>query len=162
MAAGSTYTPIATTTLGSAASSVTFSSISGSYTDLRLIINTKNTTSTTDTKLQFNGDTSQNYAYLQLYGDGSSAGSNYATSSTFGQVGYFSTNWSVSTTDIMNYANTTTYKPFLCRWNDSTGYAALATTTWRSTSAITSMTISTGANNFDTGSTFTLYGITAA
>ena len=106
MPAGSTYSTIATTTLGSAQSSVTFSSISGSYTDLRLIINTKNTTSTTDTKLQFNGDTNQNYAYLQLFGDGSSAASNYATSTTFGQVGYFSTNWSVSTTDIMNYANT--------------------------------------------------------
>ena len=42
MAAGSTYTPIATTTLGSAQADVTFSSISGSYTDLVLIIGGKN------------------------------------------------------------------------------------------------------------------------
>jgi hypothetical protein len=34
----STYTPIATTTLGSAAASYTFSSISGTYTDLVLRI----------------------------------------------------------------------------------------------------------------------------
>jgi hypothetical protein len=34
MAAGNTYTPLATQTLGSAAASVTFSSISGAYTDL--------------------------------------------------------------------------------------------------------------------------------
>ena len=32
-----TYEPIATTTLGSAASTITFSSISGSYTDLILV-----------------------------------------------------------------------------------------------------------------------------
>ena len=36
MAAGRTYEPIATTTLGSNATSVTFSNISGSYTDLVL------------------------------------------------------------------------------------------------------------------------------
>ena len=39
-----TYEPIATTTLGSAAASVTFSSISGSYTDLVLIVVPKATT----------------------------------------------------------------------------------------------------------------------
>ena len=40
MAAGATYEPIATNTLGSAAASVTFSGISGSYTDLILITST--------------------------------------------------------------------------------------------------------------------------
>jgi hypothetical protein len=34
-----TYEPIATTTLGTAAASVTFSSISGAYTDLVLVCN---------------------------------------------------------------------------------------------------------------------------
>ena len=33
-----TYEPIATTTLGSAAASITFSSIAGTYTDLRLVL----------------------------------------------------------------------------------------------------------------------------
>jgi hypothetical protein len=45
MAAGNTYTPLATQTLGSAAASVTFSSISGAYTDLVLVLNIKSTSS---------------------------------------------------------------------------------------------------------------------
>ena len=42
MPAGSTYTPITTTTLGSNQSAVTFNSFGG-YTDLRMILNFKNT-----------------------------------------------------------------------------------------------------------------------
>ena len=41
MAAGSTYTPLATNTLSSSSASITFSSISGSYTDLVLVMNRK-------------------------------------------------------------------------------------------------------------------------
>ena len=36
MAAGATYEPIATTTLGSAAADITFSSIASTWTDLRI------------------------------------------------------------------------------------------------------------------------------
>jgi hypothetical protein len=39
MAAGNTYEAIATQTLGSDAASVTFSSISGAYTDLIMVVN---------------------------------------------------------------------------------------------------------------------------
>jgi hypothetical protein len=66
-----TYTPIATTTLGTAAASVTFSSISGSYTDLVLII--AGVQSVADVPyIQFNSDTATNYSRTQLSGDGSS------------------------------------------------------------------------------------------
>jgi len=44
MPAGATYNCIATTTLGSAQSSVTFSSITGSYTDLVLVFSNVKTT----------------------------------------------------------------------------------------------------------------------
>ena len=67
MAAGSTYTPIATTTLGSAASSVTFSSISGSYTDLILITNPSSATTDQSIYVQFNADTGTNYSMSQHY-----------------------------------------------------------------------------------------------
>ena len=39
MAAGNTYVALATQTLGSATATVTFSSISGAYTDLVLVYN---------------------------------------------------------------------------------------------------------------------------
>jgi len=65
----STYTPIATQTLGSATGTVTFTSISGSYTDLVLVI-TGNTNNPTNPVLQFNGDTTTNYSHTYISGTG--------------------------------------------------------------------------------------------
>jgi hypothetical protein len=60
MAAGNTYEAIATQTLGSAAASVTFSSIPGTYTDLVLVVAMEHvTTGTENIVMQFNGDTGQ-------------------------------------------------------------------------------------------------------
>ena len=58
MAAGRTYTPIATTTLGSATNTLTFNSIPSTYTDLVIICNY----SQNGDMLQgrFNSDTSTN------------------------------------------------------------------------------------------------------
>ena len=53
-----TYTPIATTTLGSAQSSYTFSSISSAYTDLILIYNGTVTATGKDVRFYYNGDNS--------------------------------------------------------------------------------------------------------
>ena len=79
MAAGSTYTPIATQTLSSGQSSITFSSISSAYTDLVLIAAIKGT-STIYRQLTVNGDNGSNYSMTDLFGDGSSAGSGRQTS----------------------------------------------------------------------------------
>ena len=66
MAAGSTYTPIATTTLSSAQSSVTFSSL-GSYTDIILVYaGTGTSTDTQGIRFQVNGDTGTNYSNTTL------------------------------------------------------------------------------------------------
>jgi hypothetical protein len=63
----------------------------------------------------------------------------------------------------MNYSNTTTYKTIISR-GDNPGFLVIALANlWRSTSAINIITmVSETGNNFVTGSTFTLYGITAA
>lgn len=157
----STYEPIATQTLGSAASSVTFSSISGSYTDLVLVFNGTVTSSATSWGLQFNSDTGTNYSNTSLFGDGSSAGSNRATSQT-NTVGSFSgTDNSTNIVQIMNYSNATTYKTALSR-NNGGGYVSARVALWRNTAAITSVTAITASNQFASGSTFTLYGIKAA
>lgn len=162
----STYEPIATQTLGSTAANVTFSSIPSTYTDLVLIIAARNTTATYTATIRLNGDSGANYSSTQLYGDGSSAGSNRDTSRTSIDNIYAASSadaanvFSSTNVSIMNYNNATTYKTVLSRSNLSIQVAA-SVGLWRSTSAITSVGIFS-ATTFATGSTFTLYGIKAA
>lgn len=157
-----TYEPIATTTLGSAASSVTFSSISGSYTDLVLVINGTVTGGVAAT-LQFNGDTGSNYSQTNLYGDGSSAGSGRQSSITSAPAGSLGTTQSNTIIQIMNYSNTTTYKTVLSRGSNTTGFAIARVNLWRSTSAITSIVCAlTSSADYNSGTMLTLYGIKAA
>jgi hypothetical protein len=172
-----TYEPISTTTLSSAAASVTFSSISGSYTDLVLVMVAATThSSATFPYLRFNSDSATNYSVTELYGTGSAAGSARDSSTSRGWIGFdisISTTVgnNVSTINVMNYSNTTTNKTWLARSNradsalDYQGTNAIVGL-YRSTSAITSIELrnSRGGTdyNFASGSTFTLYGIKAA
>jgi len=166
MAAGSTYTPIATTTLGSATNLVSFTSISGSYTDLIFVFTGTNATSSNGMRVRVNGDTGSNYSFTQLYGNGSSAASARGTSETsssiFVEVG---ASQSTGIAHFQNYSNSTTYKTILSRGSAANTTADASVGLWRNTAAITSMEfrLTGGAtSNFATGSTFTLYGITAA
>jgi len=154
-----TYEPIATTTLGTSAASVTFSSIPGTYTDLILVVN-GTSTATNGNEMQFNGDTGNNYSFTLLYGNGSTATSSRNSNISFAYAGRTNTNQSVSITQIMNYANTTTYKTVLTRANSNGDIVMANVSTWRSTSAITSL-VYAGAT-FNSGTVFTLYGIKAA
>jgi hypothetical protein len=163
-----TYEPIATTTLGSATNSVTFSSISGSYTDLILITSTvgSGTASIPLIKVRFNGDTGSNYSYTRVYGYGtSSTGSDRSSSTTSMEINdpgnYFNTQITCIA-QIQNYSNSTTYKTMLARSGEQGNAVIAYANLWRSTSAVTSITIFTPAQNFNSGSTFTLYGIKAA
>jgi hypothetical protein len=165
MAAGNTYVAIAEQTLGSAAASVTFSSISGAYTDLVLVCNAAVTASTQEWNMRLNGDTATNYSSTYLTGNGTTASSQRESSQTkfFMQYyGYLSTGQSMNIIQLNNYSNTTTYKTLLSRagnvGNGLTGGAHL----WRSTSAITTILIYPTASTFISGSTFSLYGIAAA
>ena len=171
MPAGSTYEPIATTTLGSAAASVTFSSISGSYTDLVIIGNTGISNAGTTMIMRFNGDTGSNYSQTTLAGNGTTASSSRASNSTsanLNDTAAFNSSLEGNLVfSVMNYANTTTYKTTIGRFNrasanDYPGSAPFVCL-WRSTSAITSLVmLPADGSNIISGSTFTLYGITAA
>lgn len=154
-----TYDAIATTTLGSNQSSVTFSSISGSFTDLVLIAQ-GSTTANEGIGLRFNGDTGTNYSNTYMIGNGTTASSNRDSNDNIGYVGYFSTGQSNVIANIMNYSNTTTFKTALGRGNP-TNLVIARVALWRSTAAITSITVLPGSGNLVSGSTFTLYGIKA-
>ena len=163
MPAGSTYSTIATTTLGSAAASYTFSSIPSTYTDLVLIVN-GSMSAPQNIGVEFNGDSGGNYSFVRIYGDGSAAYSDGVNNTVFSYLGIMDAGQSSLVASIQNYANTTTFKTSLGRGNATTsGYVSTYVSTWRSTSAITSVKVlPAGANTLSSGTTLTLYGITAA
>jgi len=172
MPAGNTYTQIASTTLGSAASSVTFSSIAATYTDLVLVANVGSNDSAQVFSCRINSDTGTNYSITQLLGTGGGAGSTRDTSQTKMNIskgmGVGTTNASmVILSNFMNYSNATTYKTVLSRASEADAtYPGTAATVglWRSTSAITAIELSlnSGVATFNAGSTFNLYGIQSA
>ena len=170
MAAGATYEPIATTTLGSSTDSVTFSSITSTYTDLILICNIRSGNANQPSLLfELNGNASGSlYSGTMIAGDGSAVGSNRQSSQNYGTI---MRNIGLSTSStvmqpfishFMNYSNTTTFKTVLSRNNVANAGVGADVTLWRSTSAITSIRVYADTNAFASGSTFTLYGIAAA
>jgi len=164
MAAGSTYTPIATTTLGSATASYTFSSL-GSYTDIILVYAGSGTSVNTQAiNYRFNSDSGANYSYTYIRGDGTSATSSRTANGTFLPLNTNNTNTSQSNAilQIMNYRNTSTYKTTLARGNDPAGRLEATVGLWLSTSAITSITLIPESGTLNSGDTFTIYGILAA
>ena len=165
-----TYEKIATTTLGSSQSSVTFSAISGSYTDLVIVSSFLCSIADYGITYQFNSDTGSNYSSTYLGGSGSSASSGRTTNYNFNNasllIGGSTTERMLTIINIMNYSNSTTYKTAICRSNITTGTypgTEAVINLWRNTNAITSIVLKSGNGsvNFSTGSTFTLYGIKA-
>ena len=162
MAAGSTYEQIATTTLGSAQSSVTFSSISGGYTDLIVIFNGAITTGFDTFGVRANNDTSTNYSRITLTANGSSVSSFNETNASSTNIGIMGTAISNTIIHIQNYSNTTTYKTFLSRGDSVSNSTRANVGLWRNTAAINRLDFIANSSTFISGSTFTLYGIAAA
>jgi hypothetical protein len=170
-----TYVPLFKNTLLSSASSVTFGAsgtIPQTYTDLVLVCQTKQSSSSSYSQIQVGNysansgvDTGTNYSMTALYGTGSSATSDRQTGRTafypFFDFIESTSNFTTSITHFMNYSNSSTYKTFLVRGNDAGQGTEALVALWRSTNNINIITISSN-NTFAAGSTFTLYGITAA
>ena len=160
----STYEKIASTTLGSAAADVTFSSITGIYTDLVVICNFGAATASQDFVIRFNGDTGNNYSDTRFYGNGSSSISVRSSNNSrinVDSVGVSQTLTAFDAIQIMNYSNTTTYKTALIRVTDTGESTEAAVGMWRNTAAITSIVLFMTSGNLLSGSSFTLYGIKA-
>jgi hypothetical protein len=169
-----TYEPIATTTLGSAASSITLSSIPATYTDLRLVIvgreNSGSNDPGTNINLTFNGSSASDYSWTRIFGTGSSVSSSSFTAQAYLGIvtvaggGAGSGVFGLTAIDIFSYAGST-FKTALSNQNidnNSTGWVFRSVGLWRSTSAITSLTITNSTNQLAAGTTATLYGILKA
>ena len=161
--ATNTYVALDKITVGTATPSITFSSISGSYTDLVLVMDLGAGTAGVDIYCQVNGDTASNYSHTRITGNGTAASSSRGTSLAYMR---FSDGGSPQTTansvtqvSFMNYSNTTTYKTALNRASNGNRGTGGVVNLWRSTAAITSITVYLSSGNITAGSTFSLYGI---
>jgi len=101
---------ISSVTVGAGgASSISFTSISNSYTDLLLVLSGRcsNASFVCNIKWTFNGSSSA-YSGIELYGDGASTGSgNGGSASSYIQLGYATGNTATSNT----FGNTACYIP---------------------------------------------------
>lgn len=160
----STYEPIATTTLGSTASIITFSSIPSTYTDLVLVVACLDS-GAGRTRLRLNGDSGTNYSRTNLVGNGSSAasyqGSNENQFDLSVAAATSSTNPTTQIISVNNYSNTSTNKTIISRYNLAGAAVEAMSGLYRSTSAITSVSYFT-QGTLQIGTTATLYGIKAA
>ena len=169
------FESIATVTVGSGgASNVEFTSIPNTYThlQLRIFADTNRTSATVASfNMQFNSDTSANYSWHELYGNGTNIGVSTSSNASYcllSRVGGSATNTFGSlVVDILDYANTNKYKTIKnlggCDANGS-GEVSFNSGSWRSTSAISSIkfTINYDATLITQYSSFALYGIKVA
>ena len=168
----STYTLIASNTLGASAASVTFSSIPSTYTDLVLRISARSDRAVTSQNfyVQINGASFDGtYSFTSLQGQGSAASSTRtsvdgafydgyipgtsATANTFNSSEYYFSNYAGSANKVASSFtavenNTTTIQ-----------YLSVGANLRTSTTAISSLVLSLPTGNFVSGSSFFLYGI---
>jgi hypothetical protein len=174
-----TYTLIASSTVGSGgAANIEFTSISGSYTDLKLVYSLRSDRSGStrdDCKITINSDTGSNYSGRRVYGaDGVNTASqgftgtpsdqlfvgaipaSSATSNTFSNSEMYFNNYTI-TADKKGVSSDFSYENNVAD-NNILGFGAML---WNNTTnAITSLKIEIiSANNFSQHSTAHLYGI---
>lgn len=171
----STYTLISSQVLASSASSVTFSSIPATYTDLvlRMSARTDNAAANNNVNVQLNSDTASNYSAVTVRGNGATAGTTIVSSLTSIQES-IQVDGSTATTN--TFGNTEIYIPSYTASqnkplsmfsvqenNNSSAYIVAAANLWRNTAAVTSIyLVPNTASNFIIGSSFYLYGISNA
>ena len=165
------FESIATVTVGSSQSTITFSSIPATFKHLEIRHTARLTragNSSDGIAMNFNGDTSTNYSNHYLRGDGSSVASANAwtnkiaiddcaaTTATAGIMG-------VGVWSILDYANTNKYKTArILDGSDQNGSGGvqLVSGNWRNTDAITSIVFTNLYGTFfEQHTSFALYGI---
>jgi hypothetical protein len=165
MPAGVTaYTALANVTLGSSASTVTFSSISGSYRDLVLVMQAT-TTGTAFSRIRFNNDSGGNYSWVTMEGNGSSAQSNQGNGGNnlplpTGSSMDSSSNW-MNIIHVFDYTQTNKGISGLMRSNNPSDRTAAVAFRWGVTAVINQVQFIGNNQPFAAGSTFALYGVSA-
>lgn len=159
-------------TLGGAAASFDITSISQSYTHLRLIYQGASSSGAAGVKLNFNNDSSAIYDTERIFAENAIIGATEDLSLTYGRPGNIpgsgSAQLGMAIVDIPFYSGTTFTKVFSSQGSYVTGTTASAANIlnqtwygrWRSTAAISRITLSVnGGLNWVTGSQCWLYGL---
>ena len=123
MAAGATYTPLATYTISTAQNSYTFTSIPNTYTDLVLVANLSCSPGYMTYRVGSSNtiDSGNNYSRTYLLGNGSTATSGRSTnvSEFYSNAAASSSKFAPTIMHFNNYANTSIYKTILSRSSDA-------------------------------------------
>lgn len=161
-----TYTLISSNVLGTTASSITFSSIPQTYTDLVVRASLAESTGS-GTFIRLNGSSSAVYSRTGIRGDGSSAissrasngtewlqlqATNQTTANTFSSHELYIPNYTLSSNKPASNFYTT-------EGNSATQYIWNWALLFNNTSAVTSITYDANGDTFIAGSSFYLYGI---
>jgi len=160
-----TFIKIASVTVGAGgASSISFSSIPSTYTDLVVKLSARSSGAVSDMLISFNGSTS-NFTWRLVGGNGSSPFSSTGAAS-YGMLSNSSTTTSntFASSDlyIPNYNSSNNKSASIDAVNENNGTAAsqyLDSILWSQTSAITSIGFSMSGSDFVQYSTAVLYGI---
>ena len=158
------YYSIQTVTLTTGSSTISFSSIPGTYTHLQVRALTVTNVPSGSGVMYFNGDsTNTNYRNHYLYGSGTSAVSNNGGNNSYAPEfvgGGATTSPGASIIDILDYTNTNKYKTTreLGGYDaNGSGFITFSSTLWMNSAAITS--ISFNITSWLAGTSFALYGV---
>lgn len=162
-----TYDLISERTLGLAASSVTFSSIPGTYKDLVLECVIPGISASGQSLVCRPNAATTNLSFTNLAGNGTAASSLRRTSAQVTYwllhdfvVGMSTTEISTAYGHFMSYANSSVNKTMIARSGRAGAITDATANLWQSTSAITSIDVFTSSGaNLNSGSTFRLWGI---
>ena len=154
-----TYAPLATTTLSSSATSVTFSNIPATYRDLVVVISGTNPNNR-DSYWRANGDSGLNYSYIQAGNSGGSTFSNSFSGGSEAWAGIVGPVQSSTILQFMDYSATNKHKVALSRGNIGGSNVIMQVSRWANSAAITSIAIIANGN-FNSGSIFSMYGVLA-
>ena len=165
MAAGVTYDAIKTYTFATNGTTLSWTSIPNTYTDLVLIAYVKNTAGNNyEAFITYNGDSGANYSqsFVLNYNAALQAGQNLNINQ-IRPIKSGAAQWSSNQINIMDYAATNKYKTSIGRTGDGTFATWLGNGMWMSTSAINRIDITAeSGSSFVAGTKFDLYGIASA
>lgn len=159
MAGVDALVPIGSITLTAAQSSVSFTSLTQSFKDLRLVVCPQNYTTNAFIGIRFNSDSATNYSRVGVRGNGSSATSYSVAAESAGFVDSPSAN-EVIQINVMSYSDSDKHKTFINRTDSTSDNAGGTIGRWASNAAITSITLTTtSSDTYGVGSTFNLFGV---